>query len=378
MFGFLEFLGEAKKPSQAKSAGVMSDDKGKLHELLLAKHMNPTGKLPSHWRSKSEEYGGTPTQVHTRLKKKVGAAAYKEIHDNAKNTAAAVIEHLHKNGRMEGHEIANIHWTSNRDSEHNPGDHEKTTGVKDKNSNADLILTLSNRKTGKKKFIGVSAKYGSQSKPNLQNSGLDALEKEAGVAKGSYANRLKKHNDDVENLGYTGTSKQRHTQYKNDIAEREAYKKTNKGKLEGFKPSSAKSAKALKRAIAAEQSSHKARTEMANHHRSALTGKNDAELRDMIRKNASPKTIHPHIIAHTHVQSDGSSVPHVSASENHADHHLNKFENLHVEGGDGGIAVTIKGVAKEGKNAGKVVPVATRTFKAGSGPHKGVAGVFKL
>lgn len=117
---------------------------------------------------------------------------------------------------------------------------------------------------------------------------------------------------------------------------------------------------------------------MANHHRSALTGKNDAELRDMIRKNASPKTIHPHIIAHTHVQSDGSSVPHVSASENHADHHLNKFENLHVEGGDGGIAVTIKGVAKEGKNAGKVVPVATRTFKAGSGPHKGVAGVFKL
>jgi hypothetical protein len=117
---------------------------------------------------------------------------------------------------------------------------------------------------------------------------------------------------------------------------------------------------------------------MAGAHRTALSGKNDQELRDMIKKNASPKTVNPHIIAHTHVQSDGSAVPRISASENHADHHLNKFSNLHVEKGDVGIAVTIKGVAKEGKNAGKVVPVATQTFKAGSGPHKGVAGAFKL
>lgn len=378
MFGFLQFLDEGKKPSQAKSAEVMSDDKGKLHELLLAKHLNPSGKLPSHWRSKSEEYGGTPTQVHARLKKKVGSAAYKEIHDNAKQTAAAVIEHLHENGHMKDHQITNVHWTSNRDSEHNPGDHEKTTGVKDKNSNADIILTLGHRKSGKKKFIGISAKYGSQAKPNLRNSGLDSLEKESGVAKGTYTNRLKKHNSDVEALGYTGTSKERHAQYKKDIAEREAHKKANKGSLEGFKPSSPKAAAALKRATAAEQSSHKARTEMANAHRAALSGKSDQELRDMIKRNASPKTINPHIIAHTHVQSDGSAVPHVIASESHADNHLNKFSNLHVEKGEGGIAVTIKGVAKEGKNAGKVVPVATQTFKAGSGPHKGVAGVFKL
>jgi hypothetical protein len=378
MLGFLEFLSEAKKPSQAKSAKTLSDDKGKLHELLLAKHLNPSSKLPSHWRSKSEEYGGTPTQVHARLKKKVGAAAYKEIHDNAKNTASAVMEHLHENGHMKGHEITNIHWTSNRDSEHNPGDHERTTGVKDKNSNADLILTFGHKKTGNKKFIGISAKYGSQSKPNLKNSGLDSLEKESGVEKGSYTNLLNQHKAHVETLGYTGTSKQKHAQYKKDIAEREAHKEANGGKLEGFKSSSKKAAAALKRATDAEQSSHKVRTEMAGAHRTALSGKNDQELRDMIKKNASPKTVNPHIIAHTHVQSDGSAVPRISASENHADHHLNKFSNLHVEKGDVGIAVTIKGVAKEGKNAGKVVPVATQTFKAGSGPHKGVAGAFKL
>jgi len=378
MFRFLEFLSEAKKPSQAKSAKTLSDDKGKLHELLLAKHLNPSGKLPSHWRSKSEEYGGTPTQVHAKLKKKVGTAAYKEIHDNAKNTAAAVVEHLHKNGHMKGHEITSVHWTSNRDSEHNPGDHEKTTGVKDKNSNADLILTFSNRKTSNKKFIGISAKYGSQSKPNLKNSGLDSLEKESGVEKGSYTNLLNQHKTHVETLGYTGTSKQKHAQYKKDIAEREAHKEANSGKLEGFKSSSPKAAAALKRATAAEESSRKVRTEMANQHRNALANKNDGELRDMIRKNASPKTINPHIIAHTHVQSDGSAIPHVSASENHADRHLDNFSGLHVERGEGGIAVTIKGVAKTGKNVGKVVPVATQTFKAGSGPHKGVAGVFKL
>lgn len=378
MFGFLEFLGEAKKPSQAKSAQLLSDDKGKLHELLLAKHLNPTGKLPSHWRSKSEEYGGTPTQVHARLKKKVGAAAYKEIHDHAKNTATAVIEHLHQHGHMKDHQISNIHWTSNRDSEHNPGDHEKTTGVKDKNSNADIIVTLGHRKTGKKKFVGISAKYGSQSKPNLQNSGLDALEKESGAGAGSFTSLLKKHNEDVEKIGYSGTLKQKHTQYKKDVAEREAYKKANNKKTDGFKPSSPEAATRLKRAEAAEKSLLTARTKMASIHRNALSSKSDSELREIVRKNVSPKTVNPHIIAHTHVQSDGSAVPHISASENHADNHLNKFSNLHIDKNESGISATIKGVAKEGKNAGKVVPVVTRTFKAGSGPHKGVAGTLKL
>ena len=35
-------------------------------------------------------------------------------------------------------------------------------------------------------------------------------------------------------------------------------------------------------------------------------------------------------------------------------------------------------IVKSGKNKGTPVTVASQTFKAGSGPHKGTAGVFKL
>ena len=353
---------EAKK-SVAKSSALESDDKGKLHELLLAKHLHPENKLPSHWRSKSEDYGGTPDQVHDRLKAKVGKDAYNEINSHAKNTAAAVMSHLHEHGHIggkTGHVIHDVHWTSNRDAEHNPGDHEKTTGIKDRNSNADLIITTKNKK-GQKKFVGISAKYGSQAKPNFKNSGLDSLEKESGVPKGTYTKLQKKHDDYAESIGYKGTKKDRHVQYKSDVAKRQV---------------SPKSA-AAKRATAAEQSSLTARSAMASAHSAALSDKSDSELRNIVRGNVSPPTDIPHIVVHSHVQSDGTSIPRVHAAEKIADEHLNNFENLHVGKGDG-IRSTIKGTVKSGKHKGKIMTVASQTFKAASGPNKGTAGVFKL
>lgn len=349
----------------AKTASVESDDKGKLHELLLAKHLNPKGTLPSHWRSKSEDYGGTPEQVHDRLKTKVGKAAYGEINSHAKQTAGAIMGHLGEYGHIggkTGHEIHDIHWTSNRDAEHNPGDHEKTTGVKDKNSNADLIITTKHKKTGEKKFVGISAKYGSQAKPNYRNSGLDSLEKEAGHAKGTYTSIQKNHEKAVEKLGYKGTRQQRHTQYKADIVKREESPKSM----------------AAKRATAAEASSLSSRSHMASKHREGLGTKSDSQLRDIVRKNVSPPTVFPHVVAHSHVQSDGSAKSVVHPAHSIADEHLNNFDKLHVDKKEGGIRASIKGTVKSGKNAGKVMTVASQTFKAGSGPHKGTAGVFKL
>ena len=47
MLNFSKYLTEAKKPSQAKTAETASDDKGKLHELLLAKHLLINGISPN-------------------------------------------------------------------------------------------------------------------------------------------------------------------------------------------------------------------------------------------------------------------------------------------------------------------------------------------
>ena len=43
---------------EAESSSVESDDKGKLHELLLAKYLHPEEKLPEHHRSFSDNQIG--------------------------------------------------------------------------------------------------------------------------------------------------------------------------------------------------------------------------------------------------------------------------------------------------------------------------------
>ena len=366
MLNFLQyFLSEAKKPSEAKTAEVASDDKGKLHELLLSKHLHPKNKLPSHRRSKSEDYGGTPEQVHNKLKAKLNKAAYNEINTHAKQTAGSIISHLGEHGHIggeTGHEIHDVHWTSNRDAEHNPGDHEKTTGIKDRNSNADLIITTKHNKTGEKKFIGISAKYGSLAKPNYKNSGLQSLEKETGHPKGTYTEILHQHTRNSEKIGYSGSNKERHAQYKLDKAEKEN------------SPTSA----GAKRAAAAEQSSLQARTKIAGLHRSALSRMSDSKLRNIIRSTVSPKTVFPHIVAHSLVQSDGSAVSLVHPAHTIADEHLANFSDLHMGKEEKGTKVTIKGTVKSGKNTGKIMNVASHVIKGGSGPHKGFVGVFTL
>ena len=58
---------------EAESSAVESDDKGKLHELLLAKYLHPEQRLPEHHRSESDnpDHAGTPEQVHKKLQDKM-------------------------------------------------------------------------------------------------------------------------------------------------------------------------------------------------------------------------------------------------------------------------------------------------------------------
>jgi len=357
-----------------ESEGSVNDDKGKLHELLLAKHLHPKKKLPDHFRSESEnpEHAGTPEQVHNKLKDKMGKNAYDAVDNHAKSTAAAVLAYLKKHGGLpDGHEITNVHWTSNRDTEKKEGDHEKLTKKKDVNSNADIILTSTHTKTGAKAHHPISAKYGAH-KPNYKNAGLDSLEKQAAHKTGTYTNIQKAHEAHSEKLGYSGSQAQKHKQYKEDLIhldrEREEHKDSESSKP--FKPNHPQA----KRAHEAEKSSLDARQKMARAHDKGMARKTDTELRAHIRSQVSPPTHLPHIIAHSKTRDNGTAESHVDDATHMADAHLDQFHSLHVKPGSG-ITSTIYGTHKK---TGRVMPVASQTFKNSSGPVKGIAGSFSL
>ena len=407
MLKFKSFLKEETlltEKSKALSSSVSSDDKGKLHELLLSKYLHPEKKLPDHHRSESEneDHAGTPVQVHDRLKKKIGDAAYNEIDSHSKSTAEALHKHLVDSGHIKaGQKIGNVHWTSNADSDKKPGDHEKTTGVKDVNSNADLIATIHDKNGKPVGYHGISAKYGTNKEPNYRNPGLESMEKTANLPAGSLNANMKSHHANMEKLGYHGSAEDRHAQYKIDVMDIDAAKKEH-DRLSGLISSGRKLSgkektmhKHLQSFVAAHDKHKKpdeflqtAKSRASQAEASALVGKqsvakkfaeglskhDDSKLRDIIKNHVSAPTIHPHTVAHSHVQTDGSSKPVIKHASSIADDHLDNFENLHVHH-SGGIAVNIKGTHKK---TGKVMNVATMTVKGSSGPHKGVVGAFSL
>lgn len=369
---------ESEQMLMEEAENEKNDDKGKLHELLLAKHLHPKNELPSHHRSESDnpDHAGTPNQVHEKLKKKMSEHEYSQIDNHAKQTAKAVMDHLKKKGHIpKDHVIHDIHWTSNRDTEKKAGDHEKTTGTKDVNSNADLIIThrhKNDKKAQNKQFIGVSAKYGSQ-KPNYKNPGLESLEKHVGHPPRHYTKIQKKHEDNMSKIGYGGTQAARHKQYKEDkkvLDHEQSEHKEDHGTMDNFKPKNPQA----QRAHAAEQSALEARKKMAREHEKGLKKKTDSELRSHIADMVSPATTHHHIVAHSKTKTDGSADSQVSDAHDVAHEHLHKFTDLHVKKG-AGISSTIHGTNKQ---TGKISPVATIGFKGTSGPHKGTNGTVKL
>ena len=406
MLNFQSFLKEENNLliERALSQDLESDDKGKLHELLLAKHLHPDQKLPEHHRSESEneEHAGTPAQVHDRLKKKIGDAAYNEIDTHAAQTAAELKKHLEDQGHTgNGTHIGNVHWTSNADKANKPGDHEKTTGVKDVNSNADLILTLHDKEGKTIGHHGVSAKYGAN-EPNYRNPGLDSMEKTAGIKTGTLKALTDTHHAHMEALGYNGSADQRNIQYKIDKMGIDKIRSEH-DKLETLsqtRPLSKKNAimhehlakfiqahdnmktdkqrneflqKAEMRAKGAEASSLVAKQTVAKKFSEGLAKKSDEELRDIVRQHVSAPTHIPHTVAHSKVKDNGSAESIVTPSHSIADEHLAKAKDLHVV--HQGTTAVIKGTHVE---TGKPVRIATMTTKSSSGPHKSLVGTFSL
>jgi hypothetical protein len=222
MLNFKSFLKEELLNEEllleAESSNVESDDKGKLHELLLAKYLHPNEQLPEHHRAFSEnpDHAGTPEQVHEKLKAKIHPAAYSEIDKHARQSAEVFKNSMKEHGHIGDHaHIGNVHWTSNADKENTVGDHEKTVGVKDVNSNADLIVTLHDKNGKPVGHHGISAKYGSQ-EPNYRNPGIDSLEKTAKLAPGTLNAPMDVHHKHMESIGYEGSADQRNNRTKID------------------------------------------------------------------------------------------------------------------------------------------------------------------
>lgn len=397
---------------KALSASVESDDKGKLHELLLAKYLHPDTKLPDHHRSESEniDHAGTPQQVHDRLKQKVGDDVYNEIESHARQTANEIHKHLKDNGHVggaNGHHIGSVFWSSNPDKANVAGDHEKTTGVKDINSNADLIVRFHDKNGKTAGHFGVSAKYGSQ-EPNYRNPGLDAMEKMAGLKTGTFAKHMDEHKQRMDNLQYTGSADNRNYQTKIDELssggidkirdELHKHQKTlaSGGKLKPKEKLMYENAKvfvdnhdaldkkaqaefirkAQYRAQEARSSNVHARKSIAKEFHAALSQKKPDELAQLIRNSVSPQTHIPHIVAHSKVKDDGSAHSIVKHMHSLADEHLSNFDlstlGAHV---GNGTSVTFK--ANHIKT-GKRMNVGMINIKSSSGAHKGSVGSLKL
>jgi hypothetical protein len=269
MLNFKSFLKENLIPSQEyllesdlleeqwlllteESAGqkTEADDKGKLYELLTSGYMHPQTeekfhpnpnssgfKLPEHHRSESEnpDHAGTPQQVHDKLRKKVGEAAYQEINRHAHEMSGHIKKDLAKKGHIgkDGMELGESFWTSNPDKINKNGqaiggDHMATTGIHDPNAKGDFMVRLHKRgadgklimgEDGKPKIFGhkaFSAKYGYQKKANLANMGLDTMEKHANLASGSLDVHQIEHKKKMDGLNYDGSADQRNIQTKID------------------------------------------------------------------------------------------------------------------------------------------------------------------
>ena len=314
--------------------------------------------------------------------------------------------------------IGDVHWTSNRDRENKAGDHENLVKQKDTNSNADLIVSVHRKnKDGTRgdlvSYQGVSAKYGTNKDPNYKNPGADTLEKMSGLREGRISEIMAPHHKFMEHLGYHGTADERTAQYKmqkmpiNESKEMLANLKNKVKKGEQLTPreiamhthlpsfinmhDSQPTAKAKKEFLDNESAIADKADESKRAHM-ALVGKEltnsliektkdngngsaDAALRKQIRGDVSPKTIIPHLVAHSHVQEDGSANSLVHDSADIATNHLNKYERLHVATDRKG-AVVIRGYEKGAPAGGKPQTVATYGLKTQNGPHKPIGATL--
>jgi hypothetical protein len=337
MFSFREYLLEGITNEEFN----LNDAKGKLFEILAGSHLRhgadekgrPAAFL-THYRDENDR---TPEAVHNYVKREMEKrypGTYDQINQHAREAAEHVRSQMGNDGHKEIHDVA---WTSQ------PSDHKSFTGNEDPNSDADVMLKTN------KGHVGISLKYGSQKIPNLRNPGLASVESLANLKKGEITNIYNNHQNNLSNLGFSGTIAQNHAAYKAN-----------------------KSSDAAKNA---EQSSLDSRRLISKKWQDGYSKLSSDELRDKIVSLVSPETIHPHYRLHTRPTTSGVE-HHIAGVQDEVQNSLKDYaEFKSVPHSGQGITTQILG---RHHNSDEWHPVATHAVKGVSGPMKGFAGTTKL
>lgn len=162
MLKFAEYLNnlmeeKAKKEDFGTLAG---DPKGKLHELLVGKHLNGGNHMDRH----VDIEGKSPKEVHDEITEKLGgedSEQYRNFNERAKKSAEDIKNQLGLNSD----DIAKVQWTSK------PGDLKRATGIEATQNQdpSDIVVTNKNGK-----HHGISLKVSDDNKPiTLSNGGTE-------------------------------------------------------------------------------------------------------------------------------------------------------------------------------------------------------------
>lgn len=327
-----------------------SDAKGKLHEILVGKHLSHTDDsrkiLPEHYRN--EETGKTPTQIHDSIKASITPEDYDMADKRAKESADAIRAHLKEHHGVEPEHIKGVYWTSNK------SDHEKLTGKKDDASDADIMLHTVDGE-GKPNYHGLSLKVGGN-EPNLRNPGIDQLNKLTKADANRSKDILEAHKDVLDSVGYSrkNTVDQNHAQYKVD-------KDSNNP--------------AVKQKLAtAETSKRKTLNNLASHYSQAINNLPPEHVKHLLTHLVAPKTMYPHTRAWAQTSNDSNSTAH--HIENHQEelqHELDSHQHGYTAEAKG-QRVLIHANGPDGKPAKRIIELG---MKGSSGVVKGFNGTVK-
>ena len=163
----LSSLTEAKDDA-SREMGASNHTMGVLHELLVGKNLQGS-HMETHDRIDDNGRRETPKAAHDRLKAQIHPNDYRDINNKARSAAADLKAHVEE--KHPGFKVHRVTHTSK------PGDTEKVTGIKAKQSgedsdSSDNYITIKHPKTGEVRHIGVSLKVSKNTTKSLPSSNL--------------------------------------------------------------------------------------------------------------------------------------------------------------------------------------------------------------
>ena len=365
MLRFKQFLSEQFLIEEIEN----NDAKGKLHEILVAKHLSSDNdedkQLPTHYRD--EKTGKTPRQIHDKIvndhmgDQGTNHPDYIEADRRAKEAA----EHIKKHLTNKGHDfsrLSRVAWTSNK------SDHEKFTGEGDENSNADVMLHFNAHdhelKTNPKHpghYAGISLKIG-KSQPTVKSPGFDTLNRLTKSHHSVTNDILDDHDQNIENAGYD--------REKSDDTNGHQYNKDT-GKTKDSEK--AYDQADPDRAKLADEHTSNTLTKLSSHYTNAINNLQKHEVHHLLKSLIAPDTKHPHITSRTLTSdSDNTTSHHITNPSEDFDDHFKK-NNYHgytaVRGSGKGHSIHIHEKKADGTLGRKLATIKLKT--RASGPFSG-------